>query len=106
MAVYAVSMLVGGIGGYVKAHSMKSLIAGILSGVVVGAAYFISNQNPKVGLCIGGAVAVALIIVFVIRIQELLAQTPPGSIGMNIGLCSLSAVVAVFLFYAASQVRQ
>ena len=98
-------MLLGGVGGYAIAHSAKSLIAGIVSAVLIGAAYYVSGQQPRVGFGIGAIVAIGLIIVFVIRIRELLAKIPPGSIGMNVGLCVLSGIVAVFLLAALAQAR-
>jgi uncharacterized membrane protein (UPF0136 family) len=105
MVVYGALMFVGGIGGFVIGHSNKSLMAGFTSAVLMGVAYYLSRQQPKVGFGIGAAVAAGLIVVFVIRIQELLAKTPPGSIGMNAGLCALSGATALFLLIALIQVR-
>jgi len=105
MIVFGALMLVGGIGGYAKAHSIGSLSAGIGSALAMAVAWYVSRQQPKVGFIIGAIVAAALVAVFVHRIQQLLAQTPPGSIGMNIGLCSLSAITALFLLFAGLQSR-
>ena len=105
MVVYGVLMLVGGIGGFAVSHSSKSLIAGIVSAVLLGVAYAVSRQQPKLGFGIGVVVAASLIVVFIRRIQELLAKVPPGSVGMNIGLCTLSGIVALFLLIAAFQAR-
>ena len=98
-------MLLGGVMGYAKAHSTKSLIAGITSALLLGAAAYLSRQQPRVGFGLGAAVAVGLIVVFVIRIQEISAQTSPGSVGSNIGLTTLSGGVALYLLYALSQSR-
>jgi len=103
MAVYGLGMLGGGIAAYAKAQSSKSLIAGIVSALLLAAACILSTKRPRLGYGIGVAVAIGLVIVFVIRIQELLAQTPPGKIGGNIGLCALSACVATFLVYMFRQ---
>jgi uncharacterized membrane protein (UPF0136 family) len=105
MLVYGVLMFVGGIGGYFVGKSPKSLIAGIVSLALIGFAYTLSRQQPRTAFAIGAVVAVGLVIVFVIRIQELLAKTPPGSIGMNVGLCALSGIVALFLLAATFQAR-
>ena len=98
-------MLLGGIGGYAKAHSVPSLMAGIGSGIAMAVAWYLSKQNPKIGIIIGAVVAAALVAVFIHRIQQLQAQTPPGNIGMNVVLCSLSLITAVFLLIAGLQSR-
>jgi uncharacterized membrane protein (UPF0136 family) len=105
MLVFGVLMLFGGTGAYMMKHSMPSLLSGIGSAVAMAVAWYISRQHPKIGLVIGAVVAAALVAVFIHRIQQLLAQTPPGSIGMNIGLCSLSAITALFLLFAGLQSR-
>jgi len=105
MVVYGALMLLGGIGGFVIGHSSKSLMAGIASAVLMGVAYYLSHQQPRLGFGLGVVTAAGLIVVFVIRIQELLAKTPPGSIGMNIGLCALSGATALFLLVALIQAR-
>ena len=105
MAVNGVLMLGGGLAGYAKAHSKPSLIAGIASAILLGLACYVSIKQPRLGLGIGAAVGIGLIVVFVRRIQELSAQIPPGSTGPNIGLCALSGAVAIFLLVALSQIR-
>lgn len=98
-------MLFGGVMGYAKAHSPKSLIAGIASALLIGVAFFLSRQQPKIGFGLAAAVAISLVVVFVRRIQELSAQTPPGSIGSNVGLAVLSGGMALYLLYIISQAR-
>lgn len=105
MAVYGVLMLAGGGMGYATAHSVKSLIAGIVSAVLLGVAFVVSRQQPRLGLGLGAAVAAGLIVVFVIRIQELSAQVPPKSTASNIALAALSAAVALFLLFALSKAK-
>lgn len=104
MSIYGVLMLAGGVGGYAKAHSKPSLIAGIGSAVLLAVAVLLSRSQPRVGIGLGGVVAAGLAFVFVRRIQEL--QTQGKSIGMSIGLCALSAVVGVVLLVIAAQVRK
>ena len=41
---------------YAKAHSKPSLIAGIASALLLGAAYYISLKQPKLGFGIGATV--------------------------------------------------
>ncbi len=101
--VYGVLMLIGGIGGYAKAHSKPSLIAGIVSGILMGVAFYLTRQQPRTGFGLGALVALGLVVVFIRRIQELSAQAPPGSIGMNVALCALSGIVAALLAIAAVQ---
>jgi uncharacterized membrane protein (UPF0136 family) len=105
IAIYGVVMFVGGLVGFFVGKSTKSLAAGIVSLVVIGGAYAVSRQQPKVGFAIGALAAAGLVAVFLIRIQDLLAQTPPGKIGSNIGLTALSASVAVFLLIALVRSR-
>ena len=105
MAVYGVLMLGGGLAGYATKHSKPSLIAGLVSAVLLAIACVVSRNNPRAGFGLGASVAVVLIVVFAIRIRDLLAQTPPLSISSNIGLSALSAVVALFLIYAVSRTR-
>ena len=105
MIVYGALMLVGGLVGYMVVRSSGSLIAGVSSGVILGATTYGSQKNPRLGFGIGAAVAAALVVVFIIRIRECLAKTPPTSIGSNVGLCVLSAIVCVYLLSAANKAR-
>ncbi len=105
MAVYGVLMLGGGAMAYAKAHSAKSLIAGIVSAALIGVAFFLSRQQPRIGFGLGAAVAIGLVVVFVRRIQEISAQTPPGPIGSNIGLAVLSGFMALYLLFVLSQAK-
>lgn len=105
MVAYGVLMLAGGAMGYATARSLKSLIAGVVSAVLIGIAYYLSREHPRLGFGIGAAVSAGLILVFVIRVQEILAQTPAKSVASNIGLASLSGIVALYLLYALTQSR-
>ena len=59
--VYAVLLMVGGVMGFLKAHSKMSLITGILSGILVFLSYNLGKKNPKsaylyictISLCLG-----------------------------------------------------
>jgi len=96
--VYGVLMLLGGIGGFAMKHSMPSLISGIASGILLGAAYAIIPQKPKVGFGLSLVVAISLAVVFIKRIKETTAQG--ASPGMSIGLCALSFLMAVLFLWA------
>jgi uncharacterized membrane protein (UPF0136 family) len=90
--VYAVLMLGGGIGGYAKAHSMPSLISGIVSAILLGVGYFMLGTKPKTGYGLSLVVALALTAVFVERAVKTSAD--PKSMGRSVGLAVLSIVVA------------
>ncbi|HLJ20318.1 MAG TPA: TMEM14 family protein [Stellaceae bacterium] len=105
IAVYAVLMLGGGFMGYAKAHSSGSLIAGIVSAVLLGVAWFLAGQQPRLGFGLGAAVAVGLVILFANRVREIAAGITPGTTGSNIGLAALSGIVAIVLIVALAKAR-
>jgi len=90
--VYAVLMLGGGIGGYSKAHSLPSLISGIVSAILLGVAYSMLARKPKSGYGLSLFVALLLTLVFVERAFK--TSGMPSSMGRNVGLALLSIVVA------------
>ena len=62
LSSYAVLVLVGGIIGFLKANSRASLIAGIVSAVLLGiAAGLVASGSTRVGAALGALCALALI---------------------------------------------
>lgn len=95
LIAYSTLMLVGGIAGYASAKSMPSLVAGIVSAIVLDIAFFLARSKGRVGYLIGGATAFALTAFFAYRVYETGKFMPAG------GLCGLS-LIAGFLILSGS----
>ncbi len=93
LLVYGLLMLGGGIGGYVSKHSVPSLISGVISGILLIAAFFVARSKPRVGYGIGIVVAVVLAAIFLKRIMD-------GHLMPALGLCLLSLCAAAILIGA------
>ena len=76
--VYALLVAIGGIIGYVKAKSNQSLISGLGSGIALLVAWYISLQNPTIGLALAAMIALALVIVFALRFRATSKFMPAG----------------------------
>lgn len=76
--VYALLVAIGGIVGYVKAGSQQSLISGLVSGVALAIAWFLSLQNPAAGFALAAFLAMGLLIVFAIRFRKTGKFMPAG----------------------------
>ena len=76
--VYAVLTLVGGVFGYVKAGSRPSLIAGIVSGLLLLAAGFGLLRGLSWGLPLAVVLTAALLILFSVRYGRSRAFMPAG----------------------------
>jgi uncharacterized membrane protein (UPF0136 family) len=100
IALFALVMLGGGVGGYVSNGSLWSLVAGVVSFVLLVFALVMSRSNQKAGygLCFG--VCVALTGVFVERLIR--SGKPMPSVGL-IGLC---LVMLILLSIAHFQSRR
>lgn len=89
--VYALLVTIGGIIGYVKAKSNQSLISGIGSGIALAIAWYVSLQNPTVGLALATIIALALLVVFALRFRTTSKFMPAG-------LLAVLSLVATVLF--------
>ena len=58
--LYGLFTIIGGVIGYAKAHSMPSLIAGVVSGAILLICSYGLSQNNMVAAIIGLLVAIAL----------------------------------------------
>jgi len=95
--VYALLVAIGGIIGYVKAKSNQSLISGLGSGISLAIAWYVSLQNPTVGLAIATIIALALVIVFALRFRATNKFMPAGLLaGLSLVATGLFAI-ALFL---------
>jgi len=95
LIAYSTLMLIGGIFGYTASKSMPSLIAGIVSAIVLDIAFFLTKTSGRIGYLVGGVTAFALTAFFAYRIYETGKVMPAG------GLCGLS-VLAGFLILSGS----
>ena len=78
LVIYAVLMLLGGLMGYRTAGSKASLIAGIASSVALFGALAWSRSRPASGFIAGAVVALALTVVFGIRLAKTGNFMPAG----------------------------
>lgn len=89
--LYAILVALGGILGYVKARSQPSLISGLVSGLLLAIAWYISLQTPGVGLAIATLIAFGLLGVFAVRFQRTRKWMPAG-------LMAILSLVAAIVF--------
>lgn len=78
MLILCVLVAVGGIFGYLKAQSKASLISGVISGALLGAAYYVSGRNASQGMIMGAVICGLLCIVFGIRLKKTGKFMPAG----------------------------
>lgn len=78
--IYAILMAGGGIGGYVAAKSVPSLLTGLISGVTLLTAAKLSVSQPRVGFGLAAITALALTAVFIKRYID--TQKPMPSLGL------------------------
>jgi len=76
--IYALLVLVGGVIGYVKAKSQKSLISGISSGLGLLVAWWLCRIIPIMGLGLATLISLVLFIVFIIRLFRTRSFMPSG----------------------------
>lgn len=94
LLLYAILVSLGGILGFVKAKSYVSLVSGLISGVALGLAWYISLQSLATGLAIATAIALVLLGVFAVRFHRTRSFMPAG-------LMAALSFVASVLFLAA-----
>lgn len=93
--VFAVLTAAGGIYGYIKAQSTPSLIAGVVSGLLLAAAGSLVPQKPTAGLVMGLIVSVLLLGKFLPGVLK----GSPGSIGLPMSVLSAAGtLVAIVTF--------
>lgn len=97
LLVYAALVAVGGIMGFVKAQSKASLIAGVVSAILVGICYAVATMGPdaKVGLGCALAVCVVLSGVFALRLAKTKKFMPSGLMLIFSGLEEVLLLLAI-----------
>lgn len=93
--IYAVLLISGGVIGYLKAHSIVSLITGLISGILILLSYVTSNKNPKSGYLYIAAISLCLGIFFLNRYMQTFVFMPSGLMF----LMSMTTFVIVGLGY-------
>jgi uncharacterized membrane protein (UPF0136 family) len=92
LLILSVFVLVGGIMGYTQAKSKASLIAGVISSVLLGAAFAVTLTNPGTGIIAGAVVTGLLIVVFGIRLAKTKKFMPAG---MMLSLCIVITAILI-----------
>jgi uncharacterized membrane protein (UPF0136 family) len=79
--IYAILVAVGGIMGYVKAQSGKSLIAGVLAGLLLaGSAIAMMKDSYQAGWWIALIVTIALLVRFGLAAMSEFKMMPGGMV--------------------------
>ena len=92
LLAYAILMLGGGLMGY-RAGSRPSLVAGLASGVLLLAAWQLSRTWYEVGLGLGALLALALSVVFGMRLAKTRKLMPSGML-LAVSLIALAVLIA------------
>jgi uncharacterized membrane protein (UPF0136 family) len=93
---YALIVGIGGVFGYMKAKSTKSLLAGLISGLILLVAWFLATKTPTVGLGIATSIAAVLLVVFITRFVRTRKFMPAGMM-MLLNLVATVAFLAGWL---------
>ena len=89
--LFAVVIGAGGVAGYLKGKSKISLISGSVSAVLLAIAWFLARQTPGTGLMMAAGIAVALVIVFGIRLMKTRKFMPAGTM-------TIASAIATMVF--------
>ncbi len=97
--VLAVFVIIGGVIGFLKAQSIMSLVAGVVSAVLLAGCAYAMSINPTYGLI--GAIVVASMLegIFVIRLKKTKKFMPAG---MMLAACLLAQVAFIVDFVLRS----
>lgn len=94
MYILAADVLIGGVIGFVAGKSRPSLIAGVLSGILLALSGYLFAQGQMVGLYLGLLVSVALVGFFFSRYAKTRKPFPGLVMGMT---CLLAAIMNVIV---------
>jgi uncharacterized membrane protein (UPF0136 family) len=99
LLVYGILMLLGGLMG-ARAGSRVSLIAGVVSGLLLVGAWWLSRTQPTAGLWAGTFITFALCASFAMRLYKTGRFMPSGA------LLTVSVVALLLLAYSAATARR
>jgi uncharacterized membrane protein (UPF0136 family) len=84
LGIYAVLLIVGGVIGFVKAKSLPSLIAGVVSGLIALICVGLSaTDNEAIGYSLGLALAIMLFLFFGTRALSSRKFIPAGLLAVS-----------------------
>jgi uncharacterized membrane protein (UPF0136 family) len=86
-------ILVGGVIGYTKAKSKASLIAGIVSAVLLDLCFALTSYDVRTGLVASLFVIACLDVIFVVRLVKTAKFMPSG---MLLALCLAEQAILVY----------
>jgi len=93
LIVTGVLIAIGGVIGFIKARSMPSLLAGVVSGVLLVVCFIVATQvDPKIGLSAGIVLLTMLEGVFAMRFAKTKKMMPSG---MLIAICGITQLIVI-----------
>ncbi len=96
LLLYLIIVASGGVMGYVSAQSTVSLIAGLVSGLLLAIALALTFRTPQVGYGLAAVISLALAIFFTMRFLET-GKWMPGGITMILSGLNLIAMVVALI---------
>ena len=89
--VLSTLVLAGGIVGFVRGKSKASLIAGVVTSVLLDISFGISLSNEQTGLIMGDAVTFVLLMIGSVRFHKS-KKYMPGGLLMTLGSIGLAVI--------------
>jgi uncharacterized membrane protein (UPF0136 family) len=94
--VFGILTIAGGIMGYVKARSVISIVAGLITGLLLMAAAYILSERRELGLGIAFFTSLLLALQFIPRVLRT-RRLVPGGIMSLLSVVGMLFAVAVWL---------
>jgi uncharacterized membrane protein (UPF0136 family) len=88
----AILVALGGIMGFVKAKSKASLIAGVISGILLAVSFFVTQADLRAGLVAATVLLFLLDGMFASRLAKTKKFMPSG---MMLVICSIAEVIVI-----------
>jgi len=93
--IFSNLVLAGGIIGFVRAKSRPSLIAGVVSSLLLDLSFGLTFHDPKLGLIVGDALAFLLFLFGTIRFRKSRKFMPGGLLQMLSALTLIAVTLAL-----------